>query len=98
MNKRESIDEMLTRFTKITNNLSSLGDAIDNDQMIKKVIKALPKSWEVKATTLKELNNREEMDFSDFIENLKPMRWRWRFEKKENLQRRRPSHLKSLHP
>jgi len=28
----ESIDEMLTRFTKITNRLSSLGDAIDYDQ------------------------------------------------------------------
>jgi len=27
----ENIDEMLTRFTKITNDLSSLGDSIDND-------------------------------------------------------------------
>ena len=38
---------------------------------IRKVIRALPKSWEVKATTLKELNDREEMDFSGFISNLK---------------------------
>jgi len=28
----DSIDEMLARFTKITNGLSSLGDMIDNDQ------------------------------------------------------------------
>ena len=63
MLENESIDEMLTRFTKITNALSSLGDKIDNDQKIRKVIRALPKSWEVKATTLKELNDREEMDF-----------------------------------
>jgi len=41
------------------------------DQKIRKVIRALPKVWEVKATTLKELNDREQMDFSDFIENLK---------------------------
>ena len=27
----------------------------------------------MKATTLKELNDREEMDFSDFIENLKTL-------------------------
>ena len=40
----ESIDEMLTRFTKITNELSFLGDSIDNDQKIRKVIRALPKS------------------------------------------------------
>ena len=51
--------------------LSSLGDKIDNDQKIRKVIRALPKSQEVKATTLKELNDREEMDFSSFIGNLK---------------------------
>jgi len=35
------------------------------------VKRALLKSWEVKTTTLKELNDREEMKFSDFIENLK---------------------------
>ena len=62
---------MLTRFIKITNGLSSLGDIIDNDQKIRKVIRALPKSWEVKATTLKDLNDREEMDFSGFIGTLK---------------------------
>ena len=31
MLENESIDEMLTRFTKITNGLSSLGDSIDTD-------------------------------------------------------------------
>ena len=35
------------------------------------MIKALPKAWEIKATTLKELNDHEEMDFSRFIRNLK---------------------------
>jgi len=67
----EGKDEIFTRFTKITNALSSLGDNIDNDQKIRKVIRALFKSWKVKATTLKELNDREEMDFSGFIGNLK---------------------------
>ena len=62
---------MLTHFTKITNALSFLGYKIDNDQKIRKVIRALPKSWEVKVTTLKELNDREEMDFSGFIGNHK---------------------------
>ena len=62
---------MLTHFTKITNGLSSSGDSIDNDQKISKVIRALTKSWELKGTTLKELNDRKEIDFSEFIENLK---------------------------
>ena len=67
----ETIDEMLIRFTKITNGLSSLDDEIDNDQKERKVIRDLPKAWEVKAMTLKELNDREEMDFSGFIGNFK---------------------------
>ena len=61
MNKNEYIDDMITMFTKITNNLAYLGDAADNDQKVRKVICALPPSWEVNLTTLKELNNKEEM-------------------------------------
>ena len=53
---------MITKFTKITNDLASLGDAIDNDQKVRKVIRALPLSWEDKDTTLKELNDKEEME------------------------------------
>jgi len=43
MLENESIDEMLTRFTKTTNELSFLGDTIDNDQKIQKVIELSPK-------------------------------------------------------
>ena len=63
----ESIDCMITRFTKITNALSSLGDDISNDQKVRKVIRALPSSWEIKATTLKELNDKDEMDLISLI-------------------------------
>jgi len=42
--ENESFDEVLTRLTKNTNGLSSSGDTIDNDQKIRKVIRALPKS------------------------------------------------------
>jgi len=44
MNDNETINDMITRFTKITNGLSSLGDSIDNDQKVRKVIRALPQS------------------------------------------------------
>jgi len=60
MLENECINEMRTRFTKITNGISFLGDTINNDQKIWKVIRALPKAWEVKA-----------MDLSCFIRNLK---------------------------
>jgi len=70
MNESESFDEILSHFTKITNDLSSLGDVIDNDKKIRKVNRALTKSWEVIAT-VKELNEREDMDLFGLIGNLK---------------------------
>ena len=44
MQENESIDDMITKFTKITNDFSFLGDVIDNDQKVRKVICALPSS------------------------------------------------------
>jgi len=71
MHDNESINDMITRFTKITNGLSSLGDKIDNDQRGLNIIRALPTSWKVKSTTLKKLNDKEEMDFMGLVKNLK---------------------------
>jgi len=71
MYENESIDDMVTKFTKITNGFASLGDAIDNDQKVQKVIRALPPSREVKVTTLKELNDKEERELINLIGNLK---------------------------
>ena len=62
---------MLARFTTITNRLFSLGKLISNDQKVRKIIRAFLKSWEVKATVLKELNDNEEIDFTAFVGNLK---------------------------
>ena len=44
MNENESIDDMIAKFTKITHGLASLGDEIDNDQKVRKIIRALPPS------------------------------------------------------
>ena len=50
MNENEFIYYMIIKFTKITNGLASLGDAIDNDKEVRKIICALPPSWNVKST------------------------------------------------
>jgi len=94
MNENESIDEMLTRFAKITNIFSSLGDKFDNDQKVRKVIRALPKSWEVKAVTLKELNDNDKMDLSEFREKLKTHEME-RKVREESPKRRRVLHSRN---
>jgi len=64
----------VTNFAKITNGLASLGDAIDNDPKVKKIIRALSPSWEVKSTTLKELNNRKAGAHLVSLATLRPKR------------------------
>ena len=71
MNKNETIDDMITRFMKITNGLSSLSDSFNNDQKVRNVIRTLPPNWEVKTISLKELSDEKEMDFMGLIGNLK---------------------------
>jgi len=44
IHENDSIDDMITRFTKITNGLASLSDAVNNDQKVRNVIRALPPS------------------------------------------------------
>jgi len=44
MTENEIIGDMITKFTKITNDLSSLCDEIDNIKKVRKVIHALPPS------------------------------------------------------
>ena len=71
MNENESIDDMITKFTKITSGFTFLGDKIDNNQKVRKIIWALSTSQKVKATTIKELNDKKEMELIDLIGNHK---------------------------
>ena len=73
MQENQSIDDMVTKFTKITNGLASLGDGIDNDQKVRKIIRALSPSWEVKVTTLKKLNTRRKWNSLVLLGTLRPM-------------------------
>jgi len=43
MHENETIEEIVSRFTKINNGLSFLGDRIDNYQKMRKVIELFPK-------------------------------------------------------
>jgi len=60
---------LLTLFTTITNAFISLGKPIDTDQKVRKINRALSQAWEI--NTLKEFNDKEEMNFTAFMKNLK---------------------------
>jgi len=95
MHDNDKIYDMVIRFTKITNGLTSLGDAINNDQKVRKVIQALPPSCEVKASTLKELNDKEEMKLISLIGNLKTHEMERKVRKKMAPQKKKVITFKS---
>ena len=52
MSYSESISEMFTCFTTIINNLKNLGKSYTNEEMIEKLLRSLPKHWQLNVTNI----------------------------------------------
>ena len=57
MKENETIAEMVTRFTDITNSLSSFENEYTQVEKVRKVLCALASDWEKKTTAIEEANN-----------------------------------------
>lgn len=69
---RESIQDMLTRFTDITNELSSFGKNIPNDEQVRKVQRSLPQDerWRFKVTALMETKDFTKFNIEQLVGSL----------------------------
>ncbi|GAV63422.1 UBN2 domain-containing protein [Cephalotus follicularis] len=54
MHDYENISDMFTRFTTIINSLKNLGKFYPNQELVRRILRCLPKSWTPKVTTIKE--------------------------------------------
>ncbi|GAV84048.1 UBN2 domain-containing protein, partial [Cephalotus follicularis] len=52
MNENEDIKSMFTRFTNIINALQALDKTYSNSEMVRKILRCLPRSWIPKVTTI----------------------------------------------
>ena len=52
MGDRETVMDMYTQFTHITNELKSLGKSFTTEELVRKIIRILPHSWETKVTAI----------------------------------------------
>ncbi|KAK2974120.1 hypothetical protein RJ640_025469 [Escallonia rubra] len=57
MKEHESINEMYSRFTLIINGLKLLGKIYPEKEIVRKVLRSLPKRWEAKLTAIQEAND-----------------------------------------
>ena len=71
MQTDESIKDMFTRFTDITNNLKSLGKTYTNEEMVRKILRCLPKSkWGPKVTAIEEAQDLKKLELDDLLGKL----------------------------
>jgi len=54
MGEHETIMDMNSHFTRITNELKSLGKTFTTKELVRKILRFLPRTWEAKVTTIQE--------------------------------------------
>ncbi|GAV87335.1 UBN2 domain-containing protein, partial [Cephalotus follicularis] len=54
MHDNECISDMFTRFTTIVNSLKNLGKSYSNQELVRKILRYLPRSWIPKVTAIEE--------------------------------------------
>src|SRR5436853_2286513 len=70
MNDGESISEMFSRFTDITNTPIGLGKKYTQVEMVRKILLALNSDWEKKVTAIEEANDMSTLSVENLIGNL----------------------------
>ena len=66
----ETVMEMYTRFTQITNELKSLGKSFTTEELVRKILRFLPHSWEAKVTAIKEAKDMNKITLDELVGNL----------------------------
>ncbi|MQM11562.1 hypothetical protein Taro_044470 [Colocasia esculenta] len=70
MQPGETITQMYSRFTDITNGLAGLGKTYEMGDMVRKVLRSLPASWTPKVTAIEEANDLKRMSLEKLIGSL----------------------------
>ena len=70
MDVDESIPSMFTRFTNITNSLKSLGKEYTNGEMVRKILRCLPRNWQPKVTAIQEAKDLNTLELDQLMGSL----------------------------
>ncbi|XP_070041144.1 uncharacterized protein [Nicotiana tomentosiformis] len=71
MKESEPIQVMMTRFTIIKNELKSFENVFTSEELVSKVLRILPASWESKVTAIHEAKELDKISLDELTENLK---------------------------
>ena len=96
MGDKETVMEMYTRFTHITNELKSLGKSFTTEELVRKILRFLPQSWEAKVTAIQEAKDMESISLDELIGNLQTYELRKNSQQKEEAKKDRGLVLKVM--
>ena len=96
MSDKETVVVMYTRFTHITNELKSLGKSFTTEELVRKILRFLPQSWEAKVMAIQEANDMNKISLDELIGNLQTYELRRNSQLKEETKRYRGLALKAL--
>ncbi|GAV73737.1 UBN2 domain-containing protein, partial [Cephalotus follicularis] len=70
MHNDECISDMLTHFTTIVNSLKNLGKSYSNQELVRKILRCLPKNWSPKVTTIEEAKDLSTLPLEQLLGSL----------------------------
>ncbi|MQM05051.1 hypothetical protein Taro_037857 [Colocasia esculenta] len=70
MQSGQSITQMFSRFTDITNGLAGLGKTYKMGDMVRNILRSLPSSWTPKVTAIEEANDLKKMSLEKLVRSL----------------------------
>ena len=67
MDANKTITEMFTRFTGIINDLNALGRTYANSDLVRKLLRSLPRTQEAKVTAIQEAKDLSKLPLKELI-------------------------------
>ncbi|GAV79000.1 DUF4219 domain-containing protein/UBN2 domain-containing protein, partial [Cephalotus follicularis] len=64
------ISDMFSRFTTIINSLKNLGKSYSNQELVRKILRCLPKSWTPKVTAIEEAKDLSTLPLEQLLGSL----------------------------
>ncbi|GAV83992.1 UBN2 domain-containing protein [Cephalotus follicularis] len=70
MCKNESISSMYVSFTSIINSMQALDKTYSNSELVRKILRCLPKSWMPKVTAIEKAKNLNKLPLEELLGSL----------------------------
>ena len=96
MGDREMVMNMYTRFTHIANELKSLGKSFTTEELVRKILRFLPRNWEAKVTAIQEAKDLKTLSLDELMGNLQTYELRRNSQQQEETKKDRGLALKIM--